>query len=98
MKKILIVNANYYDEITSKLVVSAKSLLKKNNFKVWLVNVPGVFEIPYMLKKNIKKYDAFISIGCVIKGKTPHFDLICKSTFLLHAFASLSVKLPNKLI
>ena len=34
-----------------------------------------------MLKKNIKKYDAFISIGCVIKGKTPHFDLICKSTF-----------------
>ena len=81
MKKILIVNANYYDEITSKLVVSAKSLLKKNNFKVWLVNVPGVFEIPYMLKKNIKKYDAFISIGCVIKGKTPHFDLICKSTF-----------------
>ena len=45
------------------------------------MNVPGVFEIPIAIRKNIKKFDAFIALGCVIKGKTPHFDLICKSTF-----------------
>ena len=39
------------------------------------------FEIPFILSKYIKKYDAFLALGCVIKGETPHFDLICRSTF-----------------
>ena len=46
-----------------------------------MIKVPGVFEIPIAIKKNIRKYDAFIALGCVIKGKTPHFNLICKSVF-----------------
>tara|TARA_B100001248_G_scaffold201045_1_gene155254 strand:+ start:3210 stop:3635 length:426 start_codon:yes stop_codon:yes gene_type:complete len=81
MKKILIINANYYDNITNKLVESSYKILKKNKFKISLINVPGVFEIPITVRKNIKKFDAFIALGCVIRGKTPHFDLICKSTF-----------------
>ena len=81
MKKILIVNANYYDNITKKLVIAAKNVLKKKKLKISLINVPGVFEIPYVIRKNINKFDAFIALGCVIKGKTPHFDLICLSTF-----------------
>ncbi len=82
MKKILIVNANYYDNITKKLVIAAKNILKKKKLKISLINVPGVFEIPYAIRKNINKFDAFIALGCVIKGKTPHFDLICLSTFI----------------
>ena len=81
MKKILIINANYYDNITNKLVRSSYKILKKNKFKISLINVPGVFEIPITVRQNIKKFDAFIALGCVIRGKTPHFDLICKSTF-----------------
>ena len=81
MKKILIINANYYNEITNKLVISAKRYLKKNKFIVRKLDVPGVFEIPIAIKKNINKYDAFVALGCVIKGKTPHFDFICKTTF-----------------
>ena len=46
-------------------------------------------EIPVAIKKNIKKFDAFIALGCVIKGKTPHFDLICKSSF--EAIMNLSI-------
>ena len=42
--------------------------------------MPGVFEIPVTIAKNIKKYDAFIALGCVIKGETPHFDFISKTT------------------
>ena len=89
MKKILIVNANYYDEITKNLVFSASKILKKNKISIQILNVTGVFELPIAIRKNIKKYDAFIAIGCVIKGKTPHFDLICKSSF--NALMSLSI-------
>ena len=81
MKKILIVNANYYAEITNNLVNSAKKLLQRNKFKVNMITVPGVFEIPVIIKKNIKKYDGFLALGCVIKGETPHFNLICKTSF-----------------
>tara|TARA_B100001027_G_C16002937_1_gene213456 strand:+ start:87 stop:512 length:426 start_codon:yes stop_codon:yes gene_type:complete len=81
MKKILIINANYYDNITKKLVSSSKNLLKKNKLSLSLINVPGIFEIPFVIKKNHNKFDAFIALGCVIKGETPHFEFICKSTF-----------------
>ena len=81
MKKILIVNADYYKIISGNLVFGAKNILKKNKTSIKIINVPGVFEIPIMIKKNIKKFDGFLALGCVIKGETPHFELICKSTF-----------------
>ena len=55
-----------------------------------IIYVPGVFEIPYAVSKNLKKYDAFIVLGCVIKGETPHFDFISKST--IDAIMRLSVE------
>ena len=81
MKKVLIVNANYYKDVSTRLVLSTKNLLKKNKIKHKIINVPGVFEIPFTLRKFIKKFDGFVVLGCVIKGETPHFDLITKSTF-----------------
>ena len=45
-----------------------------------VIEVPGVFEIPIIIKNNIKKYDAFIALGCVIKGQTPHFDFISQAS------------------
>ena len=89
MKKLLIINANYYDDITKSLVLTAKNYLKKKKYNLKILNVSGIFEIPIALRKNIKKFDAFVVLGCVIKGKTPHFDLICKSTF--DAILSLSI-------
>ena len=78
-KKILIVNANYYQDISSGLLKSAlKSIL--NKYKIKTINVPGVFEIPVTISKNLKKYDAFIALGCVIKGQTPHFDFISQAS------------------
>ena len=49
----------------------------------------GVFEIPVTISKNIKKYDAFIALGCVIKGQTPHFDFI--SSAATNAIMDLSI-------
>ena len=74
-KKILIVIADYYKDISNGLLKSANSRLK-NSFTIKIIKVPGVFEIPVTISKNIKKFDAFIALGCVIKGQTPHFDFI----------------------
>jgi len=89
MKKILIVNSNYYKEVSKNLVFFAKKTLVKKKFEVSILNVPGVYEIPIAIRRNINKYDGFIALGCVIKGQTPHFDLICSSTFI--AILNLSI-------
>ena len=78
-KKILIVCANYYKDISIGLITSATKTLPKN-FNVSVIYVPGVFEIPVTIAKNLKKFDAFIALGCVIKGETPHFDFISQTT------------------
>ena len=87
MKKILIVLADYYGDISLSLLKSAKSNL--NNFSLKVIRVPGVFEIPVTISKNIKKYDAFLALGCVIKGETPHFDFISSAS--TQAIMSLSM-------
>tara|TARA_B100000945_G_C19992554_1_gene417237 strand:+ start:31 stop:444 length:414 start_codon:yes stop_codon:yes gene_type:complete len=85
-KKILIVSAKYYSEISMNMESDVIKSIKKipslllDDPRKHLVNVPGVFEIPVTISKNIKKYDAFIALGCVIKGETPHFDFISKAT------------------
>ena len=86
-KKILIVLANYYKHISDGLLKSAKEELQ---VPFDLISVPGVFEIPVTIAKNIKKYDGFIALGCVIKGETPHFDLISKAA--IDGIMNLSIK------
>ena len=89
MKKILIINSNFYKNISHSLFDSAKKRLALENCSTSKIVVPGVFEIPVAIRNNIKKFDGFIALGCVIKGQTPHFDLICASTF--NAILKLSI-------
>ena len=90
MKNILIVNSNYYKEISNNLVLNTKKKLLNVKFKISILNIPGAFEIPISIRKNINKFDGFVALGCVIKGQTPHFDLLCSSLF--NSILSLSVK------
>ena len=78
-KKYLIVIADYYKDISKELLNSALSVIPKSNI-IKIMSVPGVFEIPVTISKNIKKYDAFLALGCVIKGQTPHFDFISQAS------------------
>tara|TARA_B100000214_G_C23878238_1_gene586001 strand:+ start:264 stop:653 length:390 start_codon:yes stop_codon:yes gene_type:complete len=87
-KKYLIVVADYYKEITKGLLDSALRPIPKLSF-VKIIKVPGVFEIPVTISKNIKKFDAFLALGCVIKGETPHFDFISRAS--TNAIMDLSV-------
>ena len=92
-KKYLIVIADYYKDISSGLLKSALSLIPKSSL-VKIINVPGVFEIPVIIAKNIKKYDGFIALGCVIKGQTPHFNYISKITMESIMNISINSKKP----
>ena len=88
-KKCLIVVANYYENISNNLLQSAlKSIKNKLSFKI--IYVPGVFEIPITISKNLRKYDGFIALGCVIKGQTPHFEFISSS--VTYNILNMSVK------
>ena len=97
--KILIVVANYYKKYSDSLLWCAKEKLKnelkvkhKSNvmkFNVDVIEVPGSFEIPVVIAKNIKKYDGFIALGCIIKGKTPHFEFISQA--ITNAIMQLSI-------
>ena len=92
-KKILIVLANYYKDISDGLLKSAlKSIPKSCHVKI--IRVPGVFEIPITISKNSKKFDAFLALGCVIKGQTPHFDFISQASTNAIMDISVSQKKP----
>ena len=92
MKKICIVASKYYEDIINMLISGANDVLNnhKKKIKTKIIYVPGVFEIPYAISKNLKKYDAFIALGCVIKGETPHFEFISKSS--IDAIMKLSIE------
>ena len=88
-KKVLIVSARYYEDFSNSLELIASSLLHNKKIIYKFIKVPGVFEIPVSIAKNIKKYDGFIALGCVIKGETPHFDFISQAT--INAIMQLSI-------
>ena len=92
-KKILIVSANYYKDIAKGLISSAIKLIPKTN-EVKIIEVPGTFEIPIVISRNINKYDAFLALGCVIKGKTPHFDFISQASINAIMDISITSKKP----
>ena len=81
-KKIYIINANYYEEISDRLVGGAKIFLNENNIDHEIVNVPGALEIPTVVNlihakiTNDNVVIGFIAIGCVIRGETSHYDIV----------------------
>ena len=85
--KICIIRSKYND--TSKLLLSAINELKKSRVFYKIIEVPGAFEIPVAISRNIKKYDGFIAIGSIIKGGTPNFDFI--SSAITNGLIQLSI-------
>ena len=91
-KKICIVKSNYYPEISDMLLKGALMALEKNKYDNPII-VSGIFEIPVTIATKMDKFSAFIALGCVIKGKTPHFNLISKT--VVKAIMDLSIKYKN---
>ncbi len=76
-KKLLIITSNYYKEVTDNLILGVNEYLANFNFLITEnINVSGSFEIPYVINKKKDYYDAFIALGCIIRGETYHFEII----------------------
>lgn len=83
MPHILIIDAPYYTHISSQLVEGAVAVLNDQGATFDKVNVPGVLEIPAALSMALeaghnggKSYDGFITLGCVIRGETTHYEVV----------------------
>lgn len=89
-KKILIIFSDFYPKISDNLLKGAESYLKKNNFIYDKKRVDGSLEIPFLLHKFLKEYDGFIVLGCVIKGKTDHYNIV--KDICLHEIYSIAYR------
>ena len=85
--KICIVRSKYND--TTELLKSATKELIKRKISYKILEVPGAFEIPVIISKNINNYDGFIALGSIIKGETPNFNFI--STAITNGLIQLSI-------
>ena len=82
---VVLVKTEWNASVVNELEAGCINELKKHKVKkIITLTVPGAFEIPFGIKSfwlnasNKKRPDAFIALGCVIQGETPHFDYICR--------------------
>ncbi len=86
MPHVMIVVSPYYEEIASHLLEGAKATLKEKHCTYEVYEVPGALEISLAVQYGAKrkkrrgvgklKFDAFVALGCVIRGQTSHYDIV----------------------
>jgi 6,7-dimethyl-8-ribityllumazine synthase len=99
--KIVIVRTEWNRGIVDSLYDGCKKILDANGIKFLDIIVPGAFEIPFTIKNcwdlsKRNKPDAFIALGCVIKGDTPHFEYV--SGAVTKGIGDLNLMLPVPVI
>ncbi len=76
---ILIVKTKWNEEVIQPMLDDCSDVLTQVNANFSTVTVPGAFEIPFMVNNKANSFDAVITLGAIIKGETPHFDIIAQS-------------------
>ena len=77
--KIAVVSTNWHAEIIKPMLEECLTVLKEHDLEEKSFVVPGAYELPFIAQVLSKNYDAIILLGCIIKGETPHFEIISKS-------------------
>ena len=89
--KILLVEGRFYENLSEELASGAIAEINKSGFEFDRLFVPGALEIPaainFATASNL--YDGYIALGCVIRGETFHFDVVCNES--AHALMDLSI-------
>lgn len=84
MTKALIIEADFYTQISGLLRTGAISVLEESGIEYDVVVVPGALEIPaallFAVENSLKTYDCFVVLGCVIRGETSHYDIVCNES------------------
>ncbi len=80
--KVLIVVAPYYRDIADALIAGAQAEIKASGATWELVEVPGALEVPtaITIADRRSNFDAFVALGCVIRGETTHYDTVCNDS------------------
>jgi len=96
---VVIVSTAWNRPVVSKLEEGCVRILEANKIAYKIITVPGAFEIPFTIKdywnntrESIVQPDAFVALGCVIQGGTPHFDYVCKA--ITEGVLQLNLQLP----
>ena len=92
--KIAVISTNWNEEIIKPMLDDCVKRLEENKTKVQIFFVPGAYELPFLAKKLCEGFDAIILLGCIIKGETPHFEIISQSVSDKVLEASLSENKP----
>lgn len=99
--RILIVEARFYDEIGTMLLNGAKAALKSANASSEVLTVPGALEIPATLAIALeaargqgRPFDGAVALGCIIRGETYHFEVVCNESARALMDLSVALKLP----
>ena len=93
--KFAIITSRFNHFITERLTEGATDTLVRHGVKEGDIDtflVPGAFELPFVASKLAQKnkYDAIITLGCVIRGATTHYDYVCNE--MSKGIASVSLK------
>ena len=96
---VVLVKTEWNSEIVDELERGCLSVLKQYNFKTKTITVPGAVEIPFAIQQyseNHNAISAFVALGCVIRGGTPHFEYVCQS--VTHGITQLNLSLSVPVI
>ena len=74
--RVLIVEARFYEDISDALAAGAIAALDQAGAQYERLTVPGALEIPGAIRMALGRYDAFVALGCVIRGETTHYDIV----------------------
>lgn len=86
---ILVAEARFYDDLADALYDSAAKVLEEAGCQIKRVQVPGVFELPSVVRFAVRamemraagsRFAGFVTLGCVIRGETTHYDIVCNET------------------
>ncbi len=76
MPKVLLIEARFYEDISDALAAGAIAALETAGASYERITVPGALEIPGVIRMAMNRYDAFVALGCVIRGETTHYDIV----------------------
>jgi 6,7-dimethyl-8-ribityllumazine synthase len=98
---VVVIRTDWNAAIVNELFNGCKKVLESANVTWQDYQVPGAVEIPFAIKKywsqaGKKQPDAFIALGCVIQGDTPHFEFVCRS--VTDGITALNLQLPVPVI
>jgi len=78
--KVLIVLSPYYGEVSRQLVKGARAAIKTAGASVETIEVPGALEVPTAIRLAADRFDAFVALGCVVRGETTHYETVCNDS------------------